>query len=124
MADNDDGWVYPRGHTYQPVMAEFMSLLHGAEEYDNGTVFTREQLLEIRPTDVKRFLCMKAYGDPDPNIEGGSRPKEGRSDSLYYLHQESIIQVHATSHSQLDQWARESNQVCRGERHDQTSEKV
>ena len=85
MADNDDGWVYPRGHTYQPVMAEFMSFLHGAEEYDNDTVFTRAQLLEIRPTDVKRFLCMKAYGDPDPNIEGGARPTEGRSDSLYYV---------------------------------------
>ena len=65
-------------------MAEFMSFFHGAEEYDNDTVFTKAQLLEIRPMDIKRYLCMKAYGDPDPNIVGGARPTEGRSDSLYY----------------------------------------
>ena len=85
MANDDDGWVYPQGHTYQPVIAEFMSFLHGAEPYDNDTVFTRTQLLEIRPIDVKRYLCMKAYRDPDPNIDGGARPTKGRSgDSLYY----------------------------------------
>jgi hypothetical protein len=84
MADNDDGWEYPRGHIYQPVMVEFMSFLHGAEEYPDDAVFTREQLLEITPVDVKRYLCMKAYNDPDPKIDNGARPTNGRSDSLYY----------------------------------------
>ena len=27
---------------------------------------------------------MKAYDDPDPNINNGARPVHGRSDSLYY----------------------------------------
>lgn len=81
---SEDGWTYPVGHVYQPVMAEFMSFFHGAEEYDNDTVFTRDQLLEIRPVDVKRYLCMKAYDDPDPDINNGARPTRGRSDSLYY----------------------------------------
>ena len=72
MADNDDGWEYPRGHIYQPVMVEFMSFLHGAEEYPDDAVFTREQLLEITPVDVKRYLCMKAYNDPDPKIDNGA----------------------------------------------------
>ena len=85
MADNDDGWTYPRGHIYQPVMVEFMSFFHGAEEYDADHVFTRAQLQEIRPVDVKRYLCMKAYNDPDPDINNGARPIHGRSDSLYYL---------------------------------------
>ena len=71
MAD-EEGWVYPVGHIYQPVMVEFMSFLHGAVEYDDDQVFTREQLLEIKPIDVKRYLCMKAYEDPDPNIHNGA----------------------------------------------------
>jgi hypothetical protein len=77
------GWQYIRGHIYQTVMIQFMSFLHGAVEYEEDAVFTREQQLEIRPIDVKRFLCMKAYGDPDPNND--ARPTEGRSDSLYYI---------------------------------------
>jgi Transcriptional activator of glycolytic enzymes len=83
--DNEDGWIYPIGHIYQPVIVEFMSFFHGCVEYEPDTVFTREQLLEIRPTDVKRFLCLKAYDDPDPRIENGARPTNGRSDSLYYI---------------------------------------
>jgi hypothetical protein len=65
------------------VIVEFMSFFHGAVEYESDTVFTREQLLEIKPIDVKRYLCMKAYDDPYPNIDNGARPTNGRSDSLY-----------------------------------------
>ena len=83
MAD-EDGWMYPIGHIYQPVMVEFMSFFHGAEEYEPDTIFTKQQLLEIRPNDIKRFLCMKAYNDPDPDTSRGARPVHGRSDSLYY----------------------------------------
>jgi hypothetical protein len=85
MASEDDGWVYPVGHIYQPIMVEFMCFLHGGEEYEPDAVFTRQQLLEIKPLDIKRFLCMKAYDDPDPNIDNGARPTNGRSDSLYYI---------------------------------------
>jgi hypothetical protein len=60
MADSD-GWVYLAGHIYQLVMVEFMSFFHGAVEYPDVAVFTREQLLEITPIDVKRYPCMKAY---------------------------------------------------------------
>jgi hypothetical protein len=86
MAEDDDGWSYPIGNVYQPVMVEFMSFFHGAEEYEEDATFTKQQLLEIRPNDVRRFLCMKAYNDPDPDTSGpnGARPIHGRSDSLYY----------------------------------------
>ena len=87
MADNDedDGWTYPVGHIYQPVMVEFMSFLNGAEEYEKNHVFTREQVVKVRPIDIKRFLCRKAYKNPDPDIANGARPIHGRSDSLYYV---------------------------------------
>ena len=85
VEDEDDGWVYPVGHTYQPYMVEFMCFFHGGVEYAADTVFERERLLEIRPNDVKRYLTMKAYKDPYPNIVGGARPIHARSDSLYYM---------------------------------------
>ena len=87
MAEDDhDGWTYPGGgrHRYQPYIVELMSMMHGAHEDEARTVFTRDQLLEIKPTDVKRFLNMKAYDDPDPDPSRGHRPTHGRSDSLYY----------------------------------------
>jgi hypothetical protein len=80
--DDDDGWTYETGHIYQPVMVEFMTFFDNAEEYPEDATFTKEQLLTIRPNDIKRYLCMKAYGDPDPPDD--ARPSEGRSDSLYY----------------------------------------
>ena len=85
VEDEDDGWVYPVGHTYQPYMVEFMCFFHGGVEYAADTVFERERLLEIRPNDIKRYLTMKAYKDPHPNIVGGARPIHARSDSLYYM---------------------------------------
>ena len=85
VEDEDDGWVYPVGHTYQPYMVEFMCFFHGGVEYAADTVFERERLLEIRPNDIKRYLTMKAYKDPYPNIVGGARPIHARSDSLYYM---------------------------------------
>jgi hypothetical protein len=40
--DNDDGWVYLVGHINQLVMVEFMSFLHGAEDYAEDTISLRE----------------------------------------------------------------------------------
>jgi hypothetical protein len=72
MTDDDEGWQYSVWHIYQPVMVEFMNFFHGGEDYPEGKVFTKENLLEIRPNDIKRFLTMKAYNDPDadPSTEG------------------------------------------------------
>jgi hypothetical protein len=112
MAEEDaDGWTYPVGHIYQPTMVEFMSFFHGAVEYPDDAVFTKEQLLEIQPIDMKRYLCIKAYNDPDPDIDNGARPANGPSDSLYYRCKESSIQVHAVQECQLGEWTREPNKV-------------
>jgi hypothetical protein len=48
-------------------MVELMEFLHGAVEYSGDKQFTREELLEVGPLDVKRWLANKADGDPDYN---------------------------------------------------------
>ena len=40
--------------------------------------------MEIKPVDVKRFLCMKAHNNPDPDINRGAGPTNGRSQSLEF----------------------------------------
>jgi hypothetical protein len=44
--------------------------------------FTQEQLLEIVPNDLYKWLCMKAYDKPDPGPN--DNPVHGRSSSLMY----------------------------------------
>ena len=52
-------------------------------EYDRRREqFTREQLLEIQPNDLKRYFAMLAYGDPEYNIDNGDRPIYARASSI------------------------------------------
>lgn len=80
----DDGWQYPRNTSYQPVMVDLMSFFHGGVEYAANSTFTREELLELGPLDIKRWLSNKAFGDPDYNVHQGDRPLFARSSSLEY----------------------------------------
>ena len=65
---NDDRWEYPINHKHQQYICEFMSFFHGRadEPYARNKQFTKEELLEIRPIDVKEFLLFKAFQDPNP----------------------------------------------------------
>lgn len=77
-------------------MSKLMSMSHGGEECDRGSVFTREQLEAITPVDVKRCVCMKAHNDPDPNLQR-DRPTNGRSDSLCFAKKAtSFCMLHRT----------------------------
>jgi hypothetical protein len=58
----DDRWQYPRNTSYQPVMVDLMSFIHGGVEYAANSTFTREELLELGPLDIKRWLSNKAFG--------------------------------------------------------------
>ena len=62
-------WEYPEHHTYQCYISELMSLHEGRldDPYERNQEYTREQLLSITPTVVKRYLNWKAYRDPDPH---------------------------------------------------------
>ena len=39
MAGEEEGWSFPRGHTYQPHIVEFMGFFHGGVEYKKDAVF-------------------------------------------------------------------------------------
>jgi hypothetical protein len=82
-AHEDDGWVYPPHHKNQQYISELMSFVHNRsdEPYPRNKTFSKEELLALRPSDIVRYLRLKAYNDPEPPTER-SRPTEHRSGSL------------------------------------------
>ena len=80
----DDGWEYPTSEAYQPYMVELMEFFHGGVDYASNQTFTREELLELGPLDIKRWLANKAFGDPDYNVNQGDRPIYARSSTLAF----------------------------------------
>ena len=79
---HDDDWEYPHHHKYQQYISEMMSFLHGRTDdpYPRNKTFEREELLQIRPSDVKKYICLKAYHDPSPGPN--VRPLYARAESL------------------------------------------
>ena len=75
----------PFKRVYHAKVCRFMEFLHGGSAtYDINSTFTREELLEIEPVDIKRFFGLLAYNDPDYNIfpPANHRPVYCRSSSL------------------------------------------
>jgi hypothetical protein len=66
---------------YMATLSEFMTYKDGLF-YAPDEEFTQEQLLEIVPNDLYRWLCMKAFDKPDPGPN--DNPMHGRSSSLMY----------------------------------------
>lgn len=54
---------------YHSVLVEFMSF-KDQQAYNDNTVFTQAQLSTIVPNDLKRWMCLKAYGVADPYFCG------------------------------------------------------
>lgn len=50
------------------------------QEFANDATFTKQQLLDLTPTDIKRWLNFRAYGKPNP--DESDRPTKQRSGSL------------------------------------------
>lgn len=83
-ADNND-WVYPTNENYQPYIVELMEFFHGGVDYPADKTFTREELLELEPMIIKRWLANKAYGDPEYNLDNqGDCPIHVRSNTLEF----------------------------------------
>ena len=61
--EDEDGWSYSNKPLYQSTMVAFMSFFHGVQYENRDTTFTRAELLEISPKDIKRWFADKAYGE-------------------------------------------------------------
>lgn len=79
---DDEEWVYPVNDKYQHYLCECMSLKHGHIDniYPRTIQFAKEDLLQLTPSDIKRYLLWKAYGDPFPSQD--DIPCNARSGSL------------------------------------------
>jgi hypothetical protein len=66
---------------YKTTLAELMSFKLN-QHYTRDHDFTQHQLLSITDVDVSRWMCLKAYGDPDP--APANNPTVGRASSLAY----------------------------------------
>ena len=64
----------------------FMAFSHNRNFicYPKGTIFSREQLLQIKPQHVYNWLANKAFKKVDFSVEGGDKPIHARSLSLKF----------------------------------------
>ena len=86
--EDTDGWTYPDtrgvGKKYEANMLDFMSWFHGrGEPYPLGTIFTRDELLLVKPVDIHDWLAVACFGIADYDIEE-HRPTGCRSYTLLY----------------------------------------
>ena len=63
----EEAWSIPRHHTYENSLCEFMVFAHhhNFPRYPKNTIFTRQQLLEIKPLHVLNYLAKKAFVKSD-----------------------------------------------------------
>ena len=59
-----------------------MAYLHEEEAYEKDHVFSQEELAALAPNDIKRWMCEKAYGTPEPGPN--DHPTLCRSTSLEF----------------------------------------
>jgi len=83
LSDEDDGWVWPNRPLLQHYIVDLMSYKHGRwdNKYERKKTFTKAELLTLRPVDIKRWLSMRAFGIPNPNLQTDT-PDNERSSSL------------------------------------------
>jgi hypothetical protein len=66
---------------YHPVLIQFMSY-RDDEEYERDHDFTPEELNEIQPEEIEKWMCVKVYGIPEPGPD--DNPTLGRASLLDY----------------------------------------
>lgn len=65
---------------YQDNFIKFMSYVDNDQTYGRHTEFSLERRGAITPNDIKRFMCQKAFGTPEPGAT--DLPKKCRSTTL------------------------------------------
>ena len=81
--EDENGWRFPKSYPkVKHYIDSLMSYKHGRWEnpYPRTTTYTKDELLALRPVDVRRWLTMRAYGTVSPETDAG--PKGERASSL------------------------------------------
>ena len=71
--DADDEWTYTINKYHQAYVVDCMKFFEG-RHYPKDAVFTRAQLMALKPKDICRWLKNRAYGKPD--ITDDDRPTQ------------------------------------------------
>jgi hypothetical protein len=81
-----NAWTIPRNVTYEHSLCNLMAYAHNREfaRYPKGTLFTREQLLQLKPQHLRNWMAKKAFGKVDYSIDRGDRPIHARSSYLEF----------------------------------------
>jgi len=66
---------------YYAILVEFMEHKNSTE-YALDKLFTREELLDITPVHLYRWMCFKTYGREDPGVD--DNPIHARSTTMAY----------------------------------------
>ena len=68
---------------YKSVLCDVMTFMHGRDPpYGKEKEFTDEELIELQPTTIVGWMCLKVYGTSQPSAT--DLPSKGRSSSLEY----------------------------------------
>jgi hypothetical protein len=64
---------------YHATLVHFMTFTNGIA-YAKDHQFVQDKLAPLKPDDVARWMCQKAYGTLEPD----ANPTQARSSSLHY----------------------------------------
>jgi hypothetical protein len=68
---------------YHATLIHFMTFTNGIA-YAKDHQFVQDELAPLKPHDVARWMCQKAYGIPEPEPDPDANPTQARSTSLMY----------------------------------------
>jgi hypothetical protein len=68
--------------SYHGVLRRLMAYVHEVDAYEKDHVFAQEELAALTPNDIKRWMCVKAYGTPEPGVD--DHPTLCRSTSIEF----------------------------------------
>jgi hypothetical protein len=53
---------------YQGVLCRLMAYLHDVDAYEKYHLFWQAKLVALTPNHIKRWMCEKAHGTPEPEM--------------------------------------------------------
>jgi hypothetical protein len=54
---------------YHGVLHRLLVYVHEVDAYEKDHLFSQDELLALIPAEVTKWMCMKAYGTPEPGVD-------------------------------------------------------